>query len=168
MKFPRFAVAATALALVTTTLAGCTTISTLYKAYGPKQTDAPAATSSAAPTGLIELKVGDCLDKTALEDNDRETDPFVKCTQKHDLEVYTQVTLKGKTYPSVEEIANIASTECATAFTKFVGVDFGISSLDFVYYYPTESSWAAGDRGVDCVIFDPDGRHAGTFKNAKR
>lgn len=168
MKFPRLAVAAAALALVTTTLAGCTTISTLYKAYGPKQTEAPAPTSSSAPTGLLELTVGDCLDKAPLEDNDRDTDPFVKCTQKHDLEVYTQFTLKGKTYPSVETITTTAATECAAAFTKFVGVDFGISSLDFVYYYPTESSWAAGDRGVDCAIFDPDGRHSGTLKNAKR
>ena len=167
MKFSRlFASTATAI-LAVAALGGCTTISTLYQAYG-QGAPTPIPTRTFAASGLVELKLGDCLDKELLLDGNKETDPVVACSKPHDLEVFSHFALKDGEYPSVASIVSDAAARCARSFTKFVGVDFGISALDFVYYYPTESSWAAGDRMVDCAVFDPDGKTTGTLKQADR
>jgi hypothetical protein len=166
MRFRLIAVSSVAIALAIG-VSGCTTLGTLYEAYGPKPSATPVATPSFAPTGLLVLDTGDCLDRAALEDDDRDTDPFVDCAEPHDLEVYVSYDLEGTgEYPSVETIVADATAQCASYFTPFVGLDFGISILDFVYYYPTETSWAAGDRGVNCAVLDPYGAVEGTLKGA--
>ena len=168
MKFPRLLASATVISLAVTALAGCTTVSTLVQAYGPDAQASPLPTRTFSASGLVVLRLGNCLDKEKLEDADKETDPFVACTKPHDLEVFSHFALKDGEYPSIESIVSDAAARCAKSFTKFVGVDFGISDLDFLYYYPTESSWAAGDRMVDCAVFDPDGKTVGTLKYADR
>lgn len=168
MKLPRLFSALAVAAVTATTVGGCTTIATLYQAYGPEGEATPMPTRTFSASGLVELELGHCLDKVLLEDGDKETDPFVACDEPHDLEVFGHFALKDGPYPSVESIVNDAASRCADSFTKFVGVDFGISALDFIYYYPTESSWAAGDRMVDCAIFDPDGKTVGTLASANR
>lgn len=168
MKSPRLIAAVALVAAATLTLTGCTTISTLYQAYGPDSEPSALPTPTFPPSGLVALKLGDCLDKEKLEDGDAQTDPHVECSEPHDLQVYSHFLLVGDEYPSVETIVSDAAVRCGRYFTKFVGVDFGISALDFVYYYPTESSWQGGDRSVDCAIFDPDGKTTGTLKQANR
>lgn len=168
MSFPRLLVTVATAALAVTALSGCTTVSTLYQAYGPDSQATPLPTRTFSASGLVVLKLGQCLDKEKLEDGDKETDPVVSCSEPHDLEVFSHFALKDGPYPSVESIVSDAAARCAKSFTRFVGVDFGISALDFIYYYPTESSWAAGDRMVDCAVFDPDGKTIGTLKNAQR
>ncbi len=150
-------------------LTGCTTISTLIDVYGgPAPEATPSAAPTFAPTGLIELAIGDCVDQAKLEDGAASTEPLVDCDQPHDLEVFASLTLDDGDYPAVETLVTFGSKECASEFTKFVGLDFGISALDFQYYYPTESSWANGDRGVDCLVFDPTQKTQGTLADAKR
>jgi hypothetical protein len=150
-------------------LSGCTTISTLVDVYGgttPEVT--PSAAPTFAPTGLIDLSIGDCVDQDKLEDGNTSTDPLVACDRPHDLEVFASLTLDDGDYPAVETLVTFGAKECAREFTSYVGLDFGISALDFQYYYPTESSWANGDRGVDCVVFDPTQRTTGSLANVKR
>jgi hypothetical protein len=145
-------------------------VSTLVDTYGgaPAPVASPSAAPTFAPTGLIDLKIGDCLDQKRLEDGITSTEPLVACDSKHDLEVFASLTFDGTAYPSVEELVSFGTKKCAAEFTKFVGLDFGISAFDFQYYYPTESSWANGDRGIDCVIFDPTKQTIGTLADAKR
>jgi hypothetical protein len=150
-------------------LAGCTTISTLVDVYGePAPEVTPSAAPTFAPTGLIELAVGDCLNQKNLEDGVASTDPLVDCDESHDLEVFASLTLDEGDYPAVETLVTFGTKKCANEFATFVGLDFGISALDFQYYYPTESSWANGDRGVDCVVFDPTQKTTGSLAGAKR
>jgi hypothetical protein len=171
---PTFRFSAFRLASVLTisalSLTGCTMVSTLIDTYGG--TPAPAATPSAAPTfaptGLVELKIGDCLNQAFLEDGINTTEPIVDCESAHDFEVFASLTFAGSAYPSVEDLVSFSAKQCAAEFKNFVGRDFGISALDFQYYYPTESSWANGDRGIDCVIFDPTQQTIGTLADAKR
>jgi hypothetical protein len=145
-------------------------VSTLVDTYGgaPAPVASPSAAPTFAPTGLIDLKIGDCLDQKRLEDGITSTEPLVACDSKHDLEVFASLTFDGTAYPSVEELVSFGTKKCAAEFTKFVGLDFGISAFDFQYYYPTESSWANGDRGIDCVIFDPTKQTIGSLADAKR
>ncbi|MSZ39175.1 MAG: hypothetical protein F2605_03765 [Actinobacteria bacterium] len=151
-------------------LTGCTMISTLVDTYGggPSPVVTPTVTPTFPPTGIVELAIGDCLDQMNLEDGINSTEPVVECDSEHDLEVFASLTVDGTAYPSVEDLVSFGSKQCALEFKTFVGLDFGISALDFQYYYPTESSWAKGDRGVDCVIFDPTQRTTGTLADAKR
>lgn len=171
---PTFALSTLRLASLLTacalSLSGCTMVSTLIDTYGggPAPLATPSAVPTFAPTGLVELTNGDCLDQKKLEDGINSTQPIVACDSAHDLEVFASLTYNGSAYPSVEELVSFGTKECALEFKKFVGLDFGISSLDFQYYYPTESSWANGDRGVDCVVFDPTQRTTGTLATAKR
>ncbi len=145
-------------------------VSTLVDTYGgaPEPVATPTAAPTFAPTGLVELALGDCLDQKNLEDGIASTEPIVECDSAHDLEVFASLAVDGTEYPSVEDLVSLGTKKCALEFTKFVGLDFGISALDFQYYYPTESSWANGDRGVDCVVFDPTQRTTGTLAKAKR
>jgi hypothetical protein len=151
-------------------LTGCTMVSTLSSTYGggPSPVVSPSVTPSFPPTGLIELAIGDCLDQAYLEDGINTTEPIVECETAHDFEVFASLTFVGSSYPSVEDLVSFGAKECAVEFKNFVGLDFGISALDFQYYYPTESSWAKGDRGIDCVIFDPTQQTTGTLADAKR
>jgi hypothetical protein len=145
-------------------------VSTLIGTYGgaPEPVTTPTTAPTFAPTGLVELTIGDCLDQKNLEDGINSTNPIVECDYAHDLEVFASLVVDGSAYPSVEDLVSLGTKQCALEFTKFVGLDFGISSLDFQYYYPTESSWANGDRGIDCVIFDPTQKTTGTLAKAKR
>jgi hypothetical protein len=151
-------------------LSGCTMISTLIDTYGggPSPVVTPSVTPTFAPTGLVELTIGDCLDQNYLEDGINTTEPLVVCDSEHDLEVFASLAFDGTAYPSVEDLVSFGSKQCAVEFKTFVGLDFGISALDFKYYYPTESSWSNGDRGVDCVIFDPTQRTIGTLADSAR
>ena len=161
---------ASVLAVSALSLTGCTMVSTLVDTYAgaPEPTPTPTAAPTFAPTGLIELTVGDCLDQKRLEDGITSTEPLVECDSKHDLEVFASLTFDGTAYPAVEDLVSFGLKKCAAQFTKFVGLDFGISALDFQYYYPTESSWAKGDRGIDCVVFDPTQQSTGTLAGANR
>ena len=150
-------------------LTGCTTISTLVDVYsGTAPQATPSAAPTFAPTGLIELAVGDCVDQAKLEDGSASTEPLVACDEPHDLEVFASLTLEDGAYPAVESLVTFGTKQCAEEFTTFVGLDFGISALDFQYYYPTESSWANGDRGLDCVVFDPTQKTTGSLADAQR
>lgn len=144
-------------------------ISTLVDVYGPPTPEAtPSAAPTFAPTGLIELAVGDCVDQAKLEDSNVASEPLVACDQPHDLEVYATLTLEDGAYPAVESLISFGTKQCAEEFTTFIGLDFGISALDFQYYYPTESSWANGDRGLDCVVFDPTQKTTGSLADIQR
>jgi hypothetical protein len=135
---------------------------------GPAPAATPSAAPTFAPTGLIDLEIGDCLNQEKLEDGVASTEPLVDCSAAHDLEVYASLTLADGPYPPVESIVTYAAKRCAAEFTTFVGLDFGISALDFQYYYPTESSWANGDRGIDCVVFDPTQKTIGSLADVTR
>ena len=161
---------ASVLTISALSLTGCTMVSTLIDTYGggPSPVVTPSVTPTFAPTGIVELTIGDCLDQNYLEDGINTTEPLVECESAHDLEVFASLTFAGSAYPSVEDLVSFSAKQCAVEFKNFVGLDFGISALDFQYYYPTESSWANGDRGIDCVIFDPTQQTIGTLADAKR
>lgn len=145
-------------------------VSTLINTYGESSSPvaSPTVKPTFAPTGIVELSVGDCLDQKNLDDGNNATKPIVPCASAHDLEVFASLTFADGPYPSVEDLVSFGKKKCAAEFKDFVGLDFGISALDFQYYYPTESSWANGDRGVDCVIFDPTQQTTGSLSRAKR
>lgn len=46
----------------------------------------------------------------------------------------------------------------AVALVDFVGGAFEETSLDYASYFPTEESWADGDREILCIAYDTNGQ----------
>lgn len=168
MKFSRLLSTVAVTALAVGTLSGCTTISTLVQAYGSHDTKTPQPTQTATATGNVKLGLGECFNRAALVDADPATAPQIKCSKTHDIQIFASFPVEGEEYPSTEALMNVATSKCTSEFTTFVGLEFSISSLDFEYFYPSESSWSAGDREINCAIFDPAGPVEGSLRNADR
>ena len=104
-------------------------------------------------TGNVgELEVGSCFD-------DPGSGPilnvsFVDCAEPHHHEIYAEVTtgITDADFPGEEPLVTEAQTVCIERFSDFVGSDFGTSTLDISYYYPTAESWDEGDRRILCSV----------------
>lgn len=114
-------------------------------------------------TDAFALQVGDCLDDAATT-GAVQTVPTVPCDGPHDSEIYSTHLLGQSGYPGEEDVIGQADALCLPAFEEFVGEPYLDSRFDFSYYYPTEASWASGDREVLCVIYDPEGPITGSLR----
>ena len=129
--------------------------------------------SSPTPPGppevsVLDLSVGDCLD-THGKPRISDTVTVVDCSLEHDSEAYASITVEGDTFPGDDAATSQAQQGCVDAFTTFMGIAYDASSLDYVYYYPTAGSWAAGDRRILCLVIDPQaGQAEGTLRGAAR
>ena len=152
------AVAAT-LTTATILLAGCTALDTRA---------APSPTPTGVPeVDVLDLRVGDCLD-THGKPGITATVPVVTCDLEHDSEAYSTITLDGEIYPGDDTVRSTAEQGCTSAFVEFAGINYEESTLDYAYYFPTQGSWAEGDRRILCLILDPDARVTGTLEGAAR
>lgn len=118
---------------------------------------------------VFELEVGLCLnDVDQPLAQDLTEIPAVDCDQPHQSEVFAEVPIDSGDYPGIDAVTNQAQQDCMAEFARFVGVDFAASTLNFHYYYPTASSWSAGDRSIYCVVFDPGVATEGSLQGVAR
>lgn len=144
-------------------LSGCAFLDQLTG--GPQRNADGAVVEGDDTTDVFTIQVGDCLnDAEAAEEV--ETVPTVPCEQSHDSEVYASVIIPEDEYPGQQAIFELADAECLSEFEAFVGGDWDTSPYDFSYYFPTEGSWAEGDREILCVIFDPEGPVEGSLEGS--
>jgi len=117
----------------------------------------------ATEQGLRELEVGDCFD---LVDDPAAADRAVwslPCEDPHSHEVYDVLDYEGEddenggdgSYPGVPIVQDWAEQACHDRFEAFVGVRWTLSELDIQVWWPSEDSWASGDRTVICTVFSP-------------
>lgn len=152
--------AATTVVAASISLAGCS----LFGGSG----SAPSATStSGASTDVFQVKVGDCLNDAAVE-GEVSTVPTVDCAQPHDSEAFASIAMAEGDFPGAAAVKTQSEDGCTAQFNKFVGVDYGSSTLEYSYYYPTAESWAQGDREILCLIADPAGPTTGSLKGSAR
>jgi hypothetical protein len=123
-----------------------------------------------ATTGddVFSIKVGDCLNDASVN-GEVSTVPIVDCSQPHDSEAYFAANIPDGDFPGDDTVQQDAEGICGPAFTDFVGAPYQEGSgYDYSYYTPTSDSWAAGDREVMCVAFDPSGTQVtGTLKGSE-
>lgn len=168
---------AAALLAAVAAVAGCGTSTPSPSASAAAPSDSPSeATATAAPspspdgeptatpgpTEPIEyqasedLRVGDCYEP--VEDADDQTllaAIIVACEVPHRHEVFGLGELTGgdtAPFPGVDAVDDDAIDLCDTAFESYVGVAIDNSQYSYVYYTPTEESWAGGDRVVMCSV----------------
>jgi hypothetical protein len=166
----RLALVALVLAAAGTTLAGCGVL--------PHGGDAPrdpsgTPTASNGNASAFSIKVGDCLDDADIQGKTT-TAPIVPCSDPHDSEAYAAFTLKDGDYPGDDAVQADADAGCSgTAFANFVGIASSDSTLQYSYYFPTQDSWAGGDREIMCTVYAVDDagkpvKVTGTLKDSAR
>jgi hypothetical protein len=120
------------------------------------RTSPPAPTPSPVYDALDELPIGQCFDP--LRDKD---DDFIlaarlrSCDEPHLAEVIGHPRLPdaaGAEYPGDEELGEAAESECRTAFSDYVGIDYDSSNLQAEFSYPSSDTWSTGDRVVVCMV----------------
>lgn len=159
MKIRTALTAAAALVVLGSALTGCSAIKSAIDVAKPV-VDAVGSESS-------WLEVGDCFNEQT--DEVVSDVPTVPCTDAHDYEVYANITIDRDTYPGDDELNKLADEGCLAPFTGYIGVAFEDSTLDYSYYTPTLSGWTSqDDRGVTCIVFDPNGKTTGTLLASAR
>ena len=108
--------------------------------------------------GVLRFQLGDCLNNLYLDAEGNETEVAtttgVPCSNPHTFEVYHTVVLEDST---LQEIQSAAMQLCLIEFEKFVGLPLLETTLDIATFYPLDTSYAAGDREIVCVVSRLDG-----------
>ena len=115
----------------------------------------------------IDLTAGMCI----LDESSAATVSSVEvvdCTDEHDAEVFARIVLADGTFPGPDALSQTAIDQCAVQFANFIGVAFANSVLTYEYYAPSETTWAAGDREVLCLVRDPAGPVTGSLQGVAR
>ena len=104
---------------------------------------------------VTDLLVGDCFtlpDPDAAEVDEVDAKP---CTETHEYELFHEGDVAGDEYPSDAAFDAFLTEQCIPAFNSYVGLDYEVSVLDFIYFTPTGEGWDDGDHSVQCAAFDP-------------
>ena len=150
--------AALTLGAASIALAGCSLLG------GGTPTDTETGSPEGETTDVFTIKVGDCLNgESTGEVSDV---PVVECTEPHDREAYASIIIDDGDFPGDDVVKQQAVDGCQSEFDAFVGMAYDDSTLDFAYFYPTETSWAGGDREILCLIGDPAGQVTGSLAGA--
>ena len=80
--------------------------------------------------------------------------PGVPCSEPHDYETYAVFDVSMDSYPSEEEMAELAYDSCIKRFDSFVGLEYESSVLEVITMYPTTESWRQNDREIVCALYD--------------
>jgi len=161
------ALAIVAVASAGLALSGCSLIDQFTGGGTPTRDDTGEVIDGNDNTDVFTLQVGDCLnDSTATDTVD--TVPTVPCSEPHDSEIFASVIMQGDTFPGTEAVVTEADAACLDAFAGYVGVEYADSLYYYSYYFPTEGSWAGGDREILCTIYDEAGQVTGSLQNIGR
>ena len=143
-------------------LAGCSLLP-----GGNTDTSTDTSTDTGEDTAgddVFSIKVGECLND-ADASGEVSTVPIVECSEPHDSEAYDSGNLDDGDFPGDDAVKQAAELLCGPSFQSFIGLDYEASLYDYSYYFPTEESWAAGDREVMCVAYADDlSKITGTLK----
>lgn len=151
----------------TIALSGCSILNQLTGGGQPTRDDSGEVIEGNSNTDVFALQVGDCLNDATAGDT-VETIPTVPCDEPHDSEIYASIIISGDAYPGDDAVIAEADAACLDAFAGFAGVAYADSLYYYSYYFPTEGSWAGGDREILCTIYDQAGKVTGSLENIGR
>ena len=116
-----------------------------------------------------DLRIGDCFNlKDESSDNVSDVDAK-PCGDAHHYELYHEASLSDGDYPADDQLTSYAEQECVGAFLTYVGTTYQNSTLEVLYFTPTNDAWDGGDRSVQCAAYDPQNEAlTGSLKGAKR
>ena len=112
--------------------------------------DSSGSLVEAGTEQIDKLRVGDCITEAIGKKEYTQSD-VGPCSQPHWAEVYSKQTLSGGTYVA-SRISTESEDRCIAKFENYVGTSYDLSSLLITWFEPTPSGWAAGDRGITCLL----------------
>ncbi|AEF41142.1 hypothetical protein AS9A_2695 [Hoyosella subflava DQS3-9A1] len=112
----------------------------------------------------FDVQVGDCL-LGPEEASTPGTVAVVPCDEPHQQEIFAIYQLDGTEFPGDNEVQETARDGCRDEFQAFTGTEEESSKYVLNFLYPTEVTWAGGDREVVCMILDPDGPVSGSLRD---
>lgn len=128
--------------------------------------DATLPPIAAGPVAATELVTGDCLSGFVIGASERiriDSAQVVSCDGPHQLEVFAIFSLATTEFPNTEpglypgqqRAVDAADQGCSARLEELGsdGDDYGLVAV-----WPTEQSWATGDREVACAVFSTDGK----------
>lgn len=151
-------------------------------APSPETTETPAETPVETPaetpvetpmdpedTDVFDIYLGDCLTEFGSDEDSISSVPKIDCAEPHVYEVYHVENInESGDYPGETSVSDSANELCEAAFEPFVGTGYYDSALYYTPLFPTADGWAAGDREVLCLIYDPAGDTTGTLAGSNR
>ncbi|GAA3145879.1 hypothetical protein JOF29_005549 [Kribbella aluminosa] len=137
----------------------------LVIAFGSSGDTSGAPNPGSSSVYVDELAIGDCFDKTSVEDEVVRRD----CPVEHDGELVASVTLPAGAYPGDKAIDDDADQACAGPFGTYVGKSRDDSELQLAWWTPDKPTWNSGDRRILCAAYGPGtDKLTGTVKNSHR
>ena len=112
-----------------------------------------------------EFQLGDCLDSLEMKQegvSDSEivySGAGVPCDTPHEFEIYAETSLPYSSQFSTQIDAN-AIDFCESQFEAYIGINYLNSALEIDVLSPTEESFRAGDRRVQCLVSELGERRA--------
>lgn len=128
----------------------------------PAPSDSPAETVEADLVGANSLVPGDCIQDLANDGGTVERLPVVPCEAEHEAEVYATFDVPDGDWPGEDVVTEQSQDGCAERLASFPEADDDPETTAF-YLFPTEASWADGDRKVICMAFYRDGPRTGSI-----
>jgi hypothetical protein len=151
--------AAGAVGIAGLALSGCSFLGSITNDQVDNNSTASDDSSSEAGdnTDVFALMVGDCLDDPEADGEEVFDVTTVDCAAAHDNEIYDSIILPDGEFPGAESIDASSSEGCIASFSSFAGIAYEDSArLEYFPFYPTEESWANGDREILCAIYALD------------
>ncbi len=128
-----------------------------YLAYGAVSNADRDDSGSIVGEGNIDafqMRVGDCFDSSDSIGDEVSDLPGIPCSQPHDYETYAVFDVSMDSYPSEENMSELAYDSCLERFDSFVGAEYETSVLEIITLFPTTESWNQDDREVVCALYD--------------
>ncbi len=116
--------------------------------------DETGAIVEAGGLGAFQMRVGDCFDDPAGNEELITSVAAMPCTELHDNEVYAVYDTSFTSWPGQEAMYDDAWQGCYGRFQGYVGVEWEYSSLDLAVMTPSDGSWQEGDREIVCFLYD--------------
>lgn len=152
---------------IITGVAGVGIVSAGALAYDQTTRDDNGSIIQEGELGVFSFKIGDCI-KDVKEGDSLDQATGVPCSEAHQMEVYAETFIEDSSETLPATFDKNGDEYCFAEFSRFVGISYENSKLDFTYLTPSEDSWKEGDREITCLIKDPAGNVEGSLQNAQR
>jgi hypothetical protein len=125
---------------------------------GEAPTDRPTAEATATPEPEYDYptadSVGACFDPIYhYIDGSLLAMRLLDCDEPHLAELLGVEEVDASAtadWPGQDSVDEEAEASCRDVFLEYVGVRYERSSVEMIYYSPTEESWLSGDRQIWC------------------
>ncbi|HSA51461.1 MAG TPA: septum formation family protein, partial [Yinghuangia sp.] len=119
----------------------------------------PGATSTRPAGGAtmpgqveaVDLKVGECIDTSTDGEISKKS-----CSAPHDAQVSGVTTIPDDLTPGTTAFRESNNDACESLSTPLIERQDNPKELTFIIYAPVASSWAQGDRTLQCMIIRKD------------